>query len=248
MLEVRNVTKSFDGFIAISDVSLDVARNDIHAIIGPNGAGKTTLFNLISGFLSADHGTISFLGGNIGQLRPHAIVQRGISRSFQRANIFPRKTVFENVQVAFIASRKRHRNIIRPSFGLFREEVAELLDLVGLAGDELFRAGDLAYGRQKQLEFAISLASDPKLLLLDEPTAGMSVSETVATMKLIKRITAARDLTVLFTEHDMAFVFGIANQLSVLHHGVVITTGQPEAVRKDPEVIRVYLGKSDEAS
>ena len=130
---------------------------------------------------------------------------------------------------------------------LFRDEAAELLDLVGLEGEEHARAGDLAYGKQKQLEFAVSLASDPKLLLLDEPTAGMSASETKATMELIKRITAARGLTVLFTEHDMEFVFGIASQLSVLHHGVVIASGDPESVRSDPEVVRVYLGKSHEA-
>jgi len=248
MLKIRNVTKNYDGFVAVSDVSLDVAKNDIHAIIGPNGAGKTTFFNLISGFLSADHGTIHFLDRDITRLRPHSIVRLGIARSFQRVNVFPRKTVFENVQVAYIASRKLHRNIFLPSTGLFRDEAAELLNLVGLEGEEHARAGDLAYGKQKQLEFAVSLASDPKLLLLDEPTAGMSTSETKATMELIKRITAARELTVLFTEHDMEFVFGIANQLSVLHHGVVIASGEPETVRSDPEVVRVYLGKSDEAA
>ena len=167
----------------------------------------------------------------------------GIARSFQRINIYPRLTVFENVQVALIAHEGQQWNLFRPGRSLHREGTQELLELVGLAPEALETAGELSYGKQKQLELAIALASQPRLLLLDEPTAGMSPQETAETIASVRDIVKARGLTLLFTEHDMAVVFGIAERISVLHHGEIIASGKPDAVRNDPEVRRVYLGE-----
>lgn len=242
MLEVRGMTRSFDGFIAVNNVNLDVGVNEKHAIIGPNGAGKTTLFNLVSGALAPDNGTVRFQGKSLGRVAPHKMVDLGLARSFQRVNVFPRKTLFENVQVAFIARDKRHLQLFRSAEGLYTEDTLELLELVGLAGESAVRAGELAYGKQKQLELAVTLAAQPKLLMLDEPTAGMSVAETKNSIQLIDRIVKEKKLTLLFTEHDMTVVFGIADRISVLHHGEIIASDTPDAVRNDPEVKRVYLG------
>jgi branched-chain amino acid transport system ATP-binding protein len=242
MLEVRGVTKAFDGFVAVRDVSLAVRPGARHAIIGPNGAGKTTLFNLLSGALAPDRGSVRFLGEDIGRLAPHAIVRLGLARSFQRVNIFPRKTVADNIVVACIARDRRHFRLFEPANGLYAEESAALLERVGLAGDAGLRAGELAYGRQKQLELALALAARPKLLMLDEPTAGMSVAETRALSALIARVAGELGLTLLFTEHDMSVVFGLADRISVLHHGRIIAEGTPDEVRRHPEVKNVYLG------
>ncbi len=242
MLEVRGMTRSFDGFIAVNNVNLDVEANEKHAIIGPNGAGKTTLFNLVSGALAPDFGTVKFRGKSLDNVAPHKLIDLGMARSFQRVNIFPRKTLFENVQVALIARDKWHFHLFKSAKGLYRDESLELLDLVGLAAECDASAGELAHGKQKQLELAVTLAAQPKLLMLDEPTAGMSVSETKSTIALIDRIVKEKDLTLLFTEHDMTVVFGIADRISVLHHGEIIASDIPDAVRVDPEVKRVYLG------
>ena len=215
----------------------------LHAIIGPNGAGKTTFFNLITGHLRPDKGTVSFEGRDLVGLPPQKIVRLGIARSFQRINIYPRLTVFENVQVALIAHEGQQWNLFRPGRSLHREGTQELLELVGLAAEAAETGGELSYGKQKQLELAIALASQPRLLLLDEPTAGMSPQETGETIASVRDIVKARGLTLLFTEHDMAVVFGIAERISVLHHGEIIASGEPDAVRNDPEVKRVYLGE-----
>ncbi len=246
VLETKNAFKNFEGFVAIRDVSIDLKQGEKHAIIGPNGAGKTTLFNLITGHLEMNGGSIHFEGHDITGTAPHKIVKLGMARSFQRINIYPRMTVFENVQVALIARDGRSFQMFTLGYNLNRQETDELLGLVGLrdTADEI--AGELAYGKQKQLELAISLASHPRVLLLDEPTAGMSPAETVEAMELIKEITEARGLTLLFTEHDMGVVFGIADRISVLHHGELIFSGAPDHVREDPEVRRVYLGDGHE--
>ena len=247
VLETKDAFKSFEGFVAIRDVSIDLKEGEKHAIIGPNGAGKTTLFNLITGHLKMDHGSVHFGGHDITGTEPHQVVKLGLARSFQRINIYPRMTVFENVQVALIARDGRSFHMFSLGYNLNRDETGELLQLVGLhdTADEI--AGELAYGKQKQLELAISLASQPRVLLLDEPTAGMSPAETVEAMELIKQITEARGLTLLFTEHDMGVVFGIADRISVLHHGELIFSGPPDHVREDPEVRRVYLGEDYKA-
>ncbi len=243
MLEVENATKIFGGFTAVNKVNLSVAEGETHAIIGPNGAGKTTLFNVVSGLITPETGSVTFRGEKLNKMMPHDIVNVGMARSFQRVNIFPRKTVFENVQVALLVHERLHFNPFRQATKLFREEGLELLALVNLEEEADRRAGDLAYGRQKQLELAIALAANPKLLLLDEPTAGMSISETKASIVLINEIVEKRHLTLLFTEHDMNVVFEIADRISVLHHGEIIATGLPDEVRDNEEVKRIYLGK-----
>ena len=246
MLEITGLNKNFEGFRAITDVNFTLEEGARHAVIGPNGAGKTTFFNLITGHLQPTAGRVLFQGRDITGMAPHRIVKLGVARSFQRINIYPRMSVFENVQVALIARENQHLNMFKLAHGMNREETGELLELVDRDGEADEVAGELAYGKQKQLELAIALAENPKLLLLDEPTAGMSPSETADSIKLIDEITRARSLTLLFTEHDMSVVFGIADRISVLHHGEIIASGAPEAVRNDPEVRSVYLGEEDD--
>jgi len=248
MLDIKELSKQFEGFVAIRGVDFELAEGEKHAIIGPNGAGKTTFFNLITGHLTVDHGTVSYLGRDITGMEPHRIVKLGLARSFQRINIYPRMTVFENVQVALIARDNMHFRLFTLGARLNQKEAHELLELVGLREEAAELAGELAYGKQKQLELAIALAERPKVLLLDEPTAGMSPQETEEAMHMVKEITDARGLTLLFTEHDMGVVFGIADRISVLHHGEFIASGTPNDVRNDPEVRRVYLGESDDAA
>jgi branched-chain amino acid transport system ATP-binding protein len=243
VLEVRDVRKSFDGFQAVGGVSLGVERRRIAAIIGPNGAGKTTFFNLVTGHLKPDAGTVVLEGRDITGLAPHDVCRLGMGRSFQRTNIFPRLTVYENVQAAFLSHRGRGRNLWTRVERLYREETEALLRSLGLAdrGEEV--SGFLSHGAQKQLELGIALASEPSLLLLDEPTAGMSATETRETIRLVERIARERGLTLLFTEHDMEVVFSIAERITVLHQGRVIAEGTPAEVRADAEVRRVYLGE-----
>lgn len=243
MLEVREVAKAFDGFRAVAGVSLSVTAGQIAAIIGPNGAGKTTVFNLITGHLRPDEGAVVLEGRDITGTPPHKVCRLGMGRSFQRTNIFPKLTVFQNVQAALLSHRGRGRDLFRRVEKLYREETEAILASLGL----LERAGEvsgfLSHGAQKQLELGIALASEPRLLLLDEPTAGMSAAETRETIRLISRIARERGLTLLFTEHDMEVVFSIAQKITVLHQGRVIAEGTPAEVRSDPEVRRVYLGE-----
>jgi branched-chain amino acid transport system ATP-binding protein len=243
VLEVRDVRKAFDGFQAVGGVSVSIARGQTAAIIGPNGAGKTTFFNLITGHLRPDSGVVLLQGRDITGLAPHDVCRLGMGRSFQRTNIFPRLTVFDNVQAAFISHRRRGLNLVARVERLFRDETLAVLESIGLADKAGEVSGFLSHGNQKQLELAIALASEPDLLLLDEPTAGMSAAETRETIRLIDRITRERGLTLLFTEHDMEVVFTIAQRITVLHQGRVIAEGTPAEVRADAEVRRVYLGE-----
>ncbi len=243
MLEVRDLRKSFGGFEAVGGVSLSVAAGQVTAIIGPNGAGKTTLFNLITGHVRPDAGVVRFDGRDITGLAPHDVCRLGVGRSFQRTNIFPRLTVFQNVQAAFISHRRRGLDLFTPVDRLYRDETQALLASLGLLDRSGEMSGFLSHGAQKQLELGIALASEPRLLLLDEPTAGMSAVETRDTIRLISRIARERGLTLLFTEHDMEVVFSIAQTITVLHQGRVIAGGTPAEVRGDPEVRRVYLGE-----
>lgn len=242
MLKITGLRKSFSGFVATNGVELELAEKSRHAIIGPNGAGKTTLFNLITGHLKPDSGDVVYRGESIAGVKPHTIVRKGISRSFQHTNIYPKLSVFENIQSALIAHNQLEYNLFKPARGLFRDESVELLRSVGLEDDLDRVAGTLAYGRQKQLELAVGLSSSPDLLLLDEPTAGMSPQETRRTIDLIGQIVDSRGLSLLFTEHDMEVVFTIADRISVLYFGKIIASGTPDEVRSDEEVKRVYLG------
>jgi branched-chain amino acid transport system ATP-binding protein len=243
VLEVRSLAKRFDGFQALGGVSFDVPRGAISAIIGPNGAGKTTLFNVITGHVRADAGRVLLNGRDVTGIAPHHLCRLGVGRSFQRQNIFPRLTVFENVQAAYVSHRGCGWSMLRPVAELYREETAALLEAVGLRGKAGEVAGLLSHGGQKQLELGIALALEPVILLLDEPTAGMSAAETRESIALVGRLARERNLTLLFTEHDMQVVFSIAQRITVLHQGRVIADGPPEAVRRDPEVRRVYLGE-----
>jgi branched-chain amino acid transport system ATP-binding protein len=244
VLDVRDVRKSFDGFQALDGVSVTVPRGSISAIIGPNGAGKTTLFNLITGHLMPDRGRVIFKDRDITGIAPHDLCRLGMGRSFQRTNIFPRLTVYDNVQAAFLSHRQRGWNLFTPVERLYREETEALLDSVGLLDKAAEVSGFLSHGNQKQLELGLALALEPELLLLDEPTAGMSAAETRDTIHLIERIARERHLTLLFTEHDMEVVFSISQRITVLHQGRVIADGTPEEVRQHPDVRRVYLGES----
>jgi branched-chain amino acid transport system ATP-binding protein len=244
LLRVEKVTKSFDGFVAVQDVDLTVEKGQMACIIGPNGAGKSTIFNLITGHLLPTHGSVFFHDQNITGLPPHKICQLGMGRSFQRTNIFPRLTVFDNVQVAVLSHHKKTLSFFTPAKKLVQRETYALLEQVGLAGEAQSVSGTLSYGFQKQLELGIALASQPELLLLDEPTAGMSPQETTSTITLIDKIARERGLTLLFTEHDMDVVFSIAEKITVLHQGQVLAEGKPDDVRRNPEVQRVYLGET----
>ena len=244
MLDVRDLRKNFDGFQAVGGVSFTVAQGAISAIIGPNGAGKTTLFNLITGHLVPDRGQVMFKGRDVTGIAPHDLCRLGMGRSFQRTNIFPRLTVYQNVNAGFLSHRGRGGNLFTPVERLYREETEALLESVGLLDKAGEVSGFLSHGNQKQLELGLALALEPEILLLDEPTAGMSASETRDSIRLIERIARERGVTLLFTEHDMEVVFSIAQRITVLHQGRVIADGTPDEVRRDPEVRRVYLGEA----
>jgi branched-chain amino acid transport system ATP-binding protein len=244
LLRVDKVSKSFDGFVAVREVDLSVEAGQMACIIGPNGAGKSTLFNVITGHLHPTHGRVYFRGQEITGLPPHEICQMGIGRSFQRTNIFPRLSVFDNVQVAVMSHFKKTLNLFTPAKKLLQRETYTILEDVGLADEAGAMSGTLSYGFQKQLELGIALASEPEILLLDEPTAGMSPQETAQTIALIGKIARDRHLTLLFTEHDMDVVFSIAEKITVLHQGEVLAEGKPNEVRTNPEVQRVYLGET----
>jgi branched-chain amino acid transport system ATP-binding protein len=247
LLAIEGVSRSFAALRAVNGVSLAVPARERRAIIGPNGAGKTTLFNLITGQLAASGGRILFQGEPLTGLAPHAIARRGISRSFQRTNLFPRLSVLENLRLAAAADGRGSWNVLgsvaRLPAPLARaREVAEQVGLAERLGEP---AGLLSYGEQRQLELGVALASRPKLLLLDEPTAGMSPEETQKMTRLLMGL--PREITLLIIEHDMDVVFSLADRITVLHYGEVLSEGPPDAVKADPRVYEVYLGTAEEA-
>jgi len=242
MLQVEAIDKSFEDFMAVNGATLTVGKGEIVAVIGPNGAGKTTLFNLITGALKRDKGRIIFKGEDISELPPYQICKKGISRSYQIVNIFPRLNVFRNVQVAVLSQQKRSSNLFRPAQNIAVEETRRILESVGLLDKERSIAGSLSHGDQKILEIAIALGNEPELLILDEPTAGMSPEETSATMELVRRLAQMRGLTILFCEHDMDIVFSVAQSIMVMHQGRTLVQGKPEEVRNNPFVQEAYLG------
>ena len=244
-LEVGNVVKSFGGLRALQDVSLSVERGEIRAIIGPNGAGKSTLFNVMTGLLSPDSGEVIFDGERISGLSPHRIIRKGIGRSFQITNIFPRMSVFENVQVALFSQHRENRAALSlaRNFREVTDEVLSILGQVGLADAFDTSASVLSHGDQKRLEIAITLACRPKLLMLDEPTAGMSRYESRETIALLQKISREQGLTLVFTEHAMDIVFGISEKITVLQQGAVIADGAPADIKANPEVRKAYLGE-----
>ena len=243
ILQAINISKTFGGVKAVDRVDLAVEQNDIHALIGPNGAGKTTFFNLVSKYLEPDEGRVIFKGRDITNLEPHQICRFGIARSFQRVSVYPKLTVFESTQMSVLSHRGKALTLFRPANNMFREQTMEILEVVGLVDQTHVLGDQLSQGDKKRLDLAITLGNQPELLLLDEPTAGMSPEETVTTTQLIQKLAETRGLTILFTEHDMSVVFGIARRITVLHQGAVIADGKPEEVKANKQVQKIYLGE-----
>lgn len=245
MFLVEGISKYFEGLKAVDGVSLSIDRGEISSIIGPNGAGKTTLFNLLTGHIRLDSGRIIFKGEEITGLSPHKICRKGIGRSFQRTNIFPRLSAFDNIQIAIVAWGRKSGNMFLRAERLFEEATIEILESVGLGGKGEILAGHLAHGDQRRLEIGIALGSHPELLLLDEPTAGMSPEESTRSIELIQKLAREKGLTILFIEHDMSVVFRISERIWVMHMGKIITEGTPQEIRKNQEVQKIYLGDEE---
>ncbi|MDP9266140.1 MAG: ABC transporter ATP-binding protein [Chloroflexota bacterium] len=247
-LEARGVTKRFGEFRALEDVDLDVAAGEIHALIGPNGAGKTTFFGVVSGELRATAGSVRFAGRELGGMPAWRRTRLGMARAFQIARVFPTFTVEENVRCAVLAGRRRSWLIHLPESRAGADpETREFLretDLERLAPNF---AGELSHGDRKRLEIAMALALRPSLLLLDEPTAGMSAFDSAATVRLIRDVWQRHSCSVLLTEHDMPVVFELAHRITVLDHGRVLRIGAPQDIARDPAVREVYLGKDLES-
>jgi branched-chain amino acid transport system ATP-binding protein len=245
LLAVENVTRYFGALGAVQGVSFSVDRAERRAIIGPNGAGKTTLFNLITGALAASAGRIVFDGTAITGLPPHQVARRGLSRSFQRNNLFPALSVLENLRLAAAARERGSYDLLGSVLRLSRPlaRAREVAEAVGLTGRLDTQARRLSHGEQRQLEIGLALATAPALLLLDEPTAGMSPEETHRMTDLLLRL--PRSVTLLIIEHDMDVVFSLADRITVLHGGQVLADGPPEVVRADPRVYEVYLGTGE---
>ena len=242
ILVAEGVGKQFGGFVAFKDVSVSFSRDKLSAIIGPNGAGKSTFFNVISGTFAPSTGRITFEGNDITGLPPHQYARRGIAKSFQITNVFPQLSAHENVRVAAQMQHTQY-NLWTPRAAIREliEQADHLLERVGIHAKRNAVARDMAHGEQRCLEIAMALACKPRLLLLDEPTAGMSPEETIKMMDLIVRLAAER--TVVLVEHKMKLVMGICQHLVVLHHGELLAQGTPDDIRNNEEVKRVYLGQ-----
>ncbi|MCA1457675.1 ABC transporter ATP-binding protein [Bradyrhizobium sp. BRP22] len=244
ILRTTGVSKMFGKFVALNNISAEFERGVITSIIGPNGAGKSTYFNLLSGAFRPTTGKVEFEGHDVTNVAQHRFAHLGIAKSFQITNIFPHLTVHENVRVGLQAFVSRY-DIWRPRSTVpgLAERADELLALVGLKDRRARRARDLAHGEQRALEIGMALAADPRLLLLDEPTAGMSPEETRVMMDLIVRLASER--TVILVEHKMKLVMGISRRVLVLHHGELLAQGTPAEVRQNEQVKRVYLGQRE---
>ncbi|MDR3568091.1 MAG: ABC transporter ATP-binding protein [Syntrophobacteraceae bacterium] len=242
MLRVEGIRKSFDRFNALSGADLHVGSGKIVAVIGPNGAGKSTMFKIITGHLKPEGGRVLFGGEPISSLSPHEICRKGIGMAFQIVNIFSRMSVFENVQAAVLSRTRQAGNIFRAASKMAVGETMEILASVGLREKAGSIAGKLSYGDQKVLEIAIALSTSPRLLILDEPTAGMSSEEAAVCTGLIRRLTAEQGLTVLFCEHNIELVLSLSDEIMVLQGGKTIIQDCPEAVCKSPAVRDAYLG------
>src|SRR3954462_10672865 len=243
LLSVDGLTKSYGGVHAVRGVSFSLQAGEILALIGPNGAGKSTCFDMLNGQNIPDSGRVSLLGQDITAHPPRAVWRLGVGRTFQITATFATMTVRENVQVALVSHHRALIDMWHSTPRLARDEAGRLLELVGMSGYAERPCGELAYGDLKRLELAIALANQPKLLLMDEPTAGMAPKERIALMKLTARIAREKSIGVLFTEHDMDVVFEHADRVLVLNRGTLIAEGTPSVVRNDPQVRATYLGE-----
>ncbi|MEL3890142.1 ABC transporter ATP-binding protein [Ferrovibrio sp. MS7] len=253
MLKVSSLAKSFSGLKAVSDASFELQAGEIVSMIGPNGAGKTSVFNMITGFYAADTGSILFKGQEINGLPPHAIARLGIGRTFQNIELFQDMTVAHNMRVAC-----QCHSPVSALGAIFRlpstlrrereesERIAALLELLGLADKADYLASALSYGEQRRLEMARALATDASLILLDEPTAGMTPTEVGVMMETIERV-RQRGITIFLIEHNMKLVMGVSDRIIVMDHGVKIAEGKPAEIRSNPRVLQAYLGEEDAA-
>ncbi|MFK7994386.1 MAG: ABC transporter ATP-binding protein [Granulosicoccus sp.] len=242
VLKVSNLSKSFGGIHAVTDVNFQVDKGELLALIGPNGAGKTTCFNMLMGQLKPSSGDVFLHNQRITGMKPRKVWRKGVGRTFQITGTYQSMTVIENVQMALISHHKRLFSVLPYATRLYRDEAMSLLELVGMPEQSERACSILAYGDLKRLELAIAMCHDPSLLLMDEPTAGMAPSERIALMALTAQIVEERNISVLFTEHDMDVVFAHAHRIMVLNRGELIAEGTADTIRNDPMVQAVYLG------
>lgn len=242
LLEVRNLSKRFGGNQAVDQVNFDIQQGELLALIGPNGAGKTTTFNMVGGQLPASSGSVKLMGKELAGMAPRKIAQMGVGRTFQIAATFASLTVVENVQMALLSHEKKIYSFFSSAAKQYRDRALALLAQVGMAEQAERPCSELAYGDVKRVELAMGLANDPKLLLMDEPTAGMAPKERNDLMALTKRLVIERNMAVLFTEHSMDVVFAYADRMLVLARGQIIAEGGAEDIRNHPKVQEVYFG------
>ncbi|HET8603930.1 MAG TPA: ABC transporter ATP-binding protein [Marmoricola sp.] len=242
LLRAQALTRAFGAFRAVDGVDLTVLQGSIHSVIGPNGAGKTTLFRLLTGILRPTSGSLELEGRSIGGLPPHVIARMGLAQAFQTTNIFPRLSVLESLRAALVSRHRRAGDMFSWFHRGLVTEAREVLETVGLADCADVESQTLSHGDQRALEVALALAMGPRLLLLDEPTAGMSPFESQRMVRLVQRLARDNGLTVILSEHDMDTVFGISDRVTVMHQGRVLADGPAPEVRANDEVMAIYLG------
>ena len=247
ILVVEKLSRRFGGVQAVKDVSLAVPAGQLRALIGPNGAGKSTLFNLLTGQLRCDSGRVRFKGTDVTGRAPHYLCRHGLGRTFQINSIFPSASVIENVQLALLAHHGRTWNMFSAARKLFVREAEALLEMLGLAREASKLGAALSYGDRRRLEVALALACDPQLLLLDEPTAGMSLGDKPRMVSLIREIVREQGVTAVLIEHDMDIVFSVADCVTVMHQGSVVAEGLPQEIQANARVQEIYLGEEQRA-
>lgn len=243
VLVANDITKNFGRFLAVDGMHLSVEDGEIHAVIGPNGAGKSTLFKLLTGVYTPTRGTVEVNGIPVTGRRPHVVARAGLVQVFQTSSIFPRLTVEDSVAASLLATGGKSMSLRRRDRVCLRDKIANLLDDVGLLDKAQLTAAELSHGDQRALEVAVALGCGPQVLLLDEPTAGMSPFETERMVNLIRTLREVRGVTIVLSEHDMDVVFGLSDRVTVMHHGQVLRVGSPNEVSNDDQVIAVYLGE-----
>ena len=245
ILETKAICHDFSGLQVLMDVNLDVKEGERHAIIGPNGAGKTTLFNVITGTYYPSEGDVFFKGRKVTGFKPYKMVRRGMGRSFQITSTFSRLTAFQNIRMGILSKRDIRFNMLRMLDKMqdVTAETEEVLKRINLDGERDIPASQLSYGKSRSLEISMALATDPDLVMLDEPTAGMSVDETHNAVELIRRLTEGKTMVII--EHDMDVVFSLADRITVLHLGTILASGPPEQIRDNQTVKDAYLGEME---